>query len=136
MKDIERLNRNKGIVNLYASGSFMTERIAAIYDVTPKTVQRLAKDAGVLRTQAESNKLMAPQKNFRKVPEELRVKRKHLSLKLRYETIKNHPFCTVCGLTPDKVRLEVDHKDNNPTNNNETNLQVLCERCNKGKSYS
>lgn len=67
---------------------------------------------------------------------ELRVKRKQLPSKKRYTTIAAHPFCSNCGSTPKQgVRLEVDHIDENPANNEDSNLQVLCSRCNVGKSH-
>lgn len=125
-----------GVVQLYKSGSYTTEQIAKNYNLSPRQVQRIATKYGVIRTQAEANRVVAPLKNYKTVPLEFRVKRKQLSLKKRYEIISNHPYCKVCGMRPDSgVRLEVDHRDENPQNNNDTNLQVLCNRCNTGKSH-
>ena len=132
----DRRDRNRGIIALYTSGMYTTEQIANNYNVTPKTVQRICKHDGVLRTAAESNKLIAPLKKYRTIPSELRVKRKSLTNKLRYTLIASHPYCTHCGMKPDDgVRLEIDHIDNNPSNNDKDNLQVLCTLCNIGKSH-
>lgn len=129
-------DRHRGIVGLYKSGRYTTEKIALVYNVSVRQVQRVAKDAGIIRTQAEANKLMAPFKNYHTTPVELRVKRKQLTLKTRYSIIKAHPYCTNCGRRPDEgIRLEVDHIDENAENNAPENLQVLCSQCNTGKSH-
>lgn len=124
------------IAQLYKAGKHTTQQLADIYDVQPRTIQRIAKKHGVLRSLAESNRIVAPLKHYHHIPQELRVKRKGLTLKLRYKTISEHPYCKVCGRRPDEgIRLEIDHKDNNPSNNDENNLQVLCSQCNAGKSH-
>lgn len=124
------------IARLYATAKYTTEKLASIYGITPRQVQRIAKKHGVLRTNAESNKLMAPLKAYHRVPAELRVGRKQLSNKLRLEIILAHPYCTICGAAViDGIRLEVDHIDNDATNNDVANLQVLCGSCNRGKSH-
>lgn len=128
--------RNHAIKQLYTSGNHTTEYIAKLYSVSPRAIQRIAKKGGFIRTQAESNRLVAPLKKYHTVPIELRVKRKSLSLKQRYSAITAHPYCGVCGKRPDDgVRLEVDHIDENPSNNKPSNLQVLCTQCNTGKSH-
>lgn len=127
---------HQAIAKLYASGTFTTEKLARQYGVTTKTIQRIAKKHGVIRSQAEANRIIAPLKHYHTIPIELRVKRKHISAKLRFQTISNHPYCSVCGSRPlDGIRLEVDHIDENPLNNDPANLQVLCGGCNKGKSH-
>lgn len=128
--------RHYGIVQLYKTGKYTTESIAKNYAVSVRQVQRLAKKAGVIRSQAEANRVAAPLKHYRTIPAELRVKRKQLSLKQRYATITAHPYCVTCGRRPDDgVRLEVDHIDEDATNNSAANLQVLCGQCNQGKSH-
>lgn len=129
------LDKHKGVVALYTSGKFTTENIAKNYDLSNRQVQRIARNYGVIRTQAESNKLIAPLKHYRTIPKEFRVKRKQISNRLRIEMILSHPSCTTCGMTvADGVRLEVDHIDNDPCNNDLSNLQVLCALCNRGKA--
>lgn len=128
-------DKHRGVVGLYKSGKYTTEQIANNYALSVRQVQRIAKKAGVIRTQAEANKIAAPLKKYRTVPLELRVKRKHLRQKQRYETITAQPYCSTCGRgSTEGLRLEVDHVDENPENNSIDNLQVLCQPCNKGKS--
>lgn len=127
--------RDQAIKQLYLSGKYTTEQVAAWHHITPRAVQRIAKRDGYIRSQSESNKLMAPLKHYQTIPVEFRVKRKHISRRIRYMIISDHPYCTTCGSRPeDGVRLEVDHIDNNPQNNEDSNLQVLCGLCNVGKS--
>lgn len=128
---------HKAIAKLYATGSYTTEHLASVYKVSARTIQRIATKHGVIRTQAEANKVSAPLKHYQTVPIELRVKRKHLSSKQRYAVIASHPYCNNCGSKPSEagVRLEVDHIDENPMNNDSDNLQVLCRACNTGKSH-
>lgn len=135
-KQKELLVKHTGIVNLYISGKYTTERIAQLYGVSVREVQRIATKYKVIRTIAESNKLMAPLKRYRTIPPELKAKRKQLSSKQRFIALSAHPYCGHCGRRPDDgVRLEVDHIDENPMNNEPDNLQVLCGPCNTGKSH-
>jgi hypothetical protein len=129
------LDKHQSIISLYTSCLYTTETIARNYGLTVRQVQRIAKKAGVIRTISESNKLMAKFKNYQTIPIEHRVRRKQITKKKRYLIIQAHPYCTNCGMKPlDGVRLEVDHIDNDATNNNDNNLQVLCTKCNQGKS--
>lgn len=129
-------NLHKGVVSLYKSGKYTTEQIATNYSISTRQVQRIATKYGVIRTLSESNKLVAPLKNYKTIPKEFKVVRKQISSKTRYNTIANQPWCTICGMSAkDGVRLEVDHIDNDPSNNNSDNLQVLCALCNTGKSH-
>ena len=122
------------IATIYKSNTMTVENMAKKYMTTTRTIQRIAKAMGCNITQAEANKRTAKLKNYYKKPDYLKVKRKHLNIKIRLKTLMAHPFCTICGAkAKDGVRLEVDHIDNNPSNNNEDNLQVLCNLCNKGK---
>lgn len=130
------INKHQTIARIYKSGKVTTENIAKQFLLTPRQVQRICKNAGVIRSQAEANRIAAPLKNYRTVPDEFKVKRKHITSKIRYQVISSHPYCAVCGMRPnDGVRLEVDHIDEDPTNNILSNLQVLCTKCNTGKSH-
>lgn len=131
-------DRHYGVAQLYKSGKFTTERIAKNYGISPRQVQRICSAAGVIRTQAEANRLIAPLKDYSKhrIPSELRSQRHQITLKRRYRIIAAHPFCDACGMTAAQgVRLEVDHVDEDATNNADDNLQVLYNRCNLGKSH-
>jgi len=128
--------QHASIARLYASGDFTVEYIAKTYGLSLRQIQRIATKFGVIRTQAEANRVAAPLKHYHHIPAELKVKRKQLSQKTRFQVISGHPFCTVCGMRPgDGIRLEVDHIDENPANNELSNLQVLCGKCNAGKSH-
>ena len=130
-------DKHQAIVKMYQSGKWTTEYIASVYSMTPRSVQRIATKYGVIRSQADANRVAAPLKQYHHVPIELRVKRKSISKKLRYSIVSGHPFCSLCGATvKEGVRLEVDHIDENPSNNDLSNLQVLCGSCNLGKSHT
>lgn len=44
--------------------------------------------------------------------------------------------CTRCGFNAEVfMQLEIDHIDNNPLNNDLSNLQVLCANCHKLVTY-
>lgn len=78
---------------------------------------------------------MAHLKNY----QQARVGRKrvYVPLQVRYDMIADHPYCSICGRTVDDgVRLEIDHRDDDSTNNDLDNLWVLCDLCNKGKFWS
>jgi hypothetical protein len=133
---MKKTENHPAIARLYETGKYTTAHLAQLYGVTPRQIQRIATKFGVVRTAAESNKVIAPLKRYRKIPKEMRVTRKSLSRKVRYKTVTEHPYCSTCGMRPDDgVRLEVDHIDNDPSNNVQSNLQVLCALCNMGKSH-
>ena len=54
----------------------------------------------------------------------------------RYEVLKRDRRCVLCGATSREARLEVDHIQprSKGGKNSMDNLQVLCGRCNRGKS--
>ena len=39
-------------------------------------------------------------------------------------------YCRCCGKLPNEGQLVIDHKDNNNSNNDPKNLQLLCRSCN------
>lgn len=122
------------IAELYKSNTITVQEIAMRYMTTARTVQRIAIAMGVNISMAEANTRTAKLKAYYKKPEHLKVKRKHINHKLRYEMIMRHPFCANCGAkSKDGIRLEVDHIDEDCKNNDRNNLQVLCNLCNKGK---
>jgi hypothetical protein len=56
---------------------------------------------------------------------------------IRYDVLKRDRTCRLCGAgRGDDVRLEVDHivPRSKGGSNDLSNLQVLCDRCNRGKS--
>ena len=124
-----------GIVGLYVSATITTESIATQYNVTPRTIQRIVKRHGVVRTIAEANRVASPLKDYSNLrkPDHLKAGRTKLSCKLRYKLLAEHPFCALCGNTATVCPLNIDHIDNDATNNELDNLQVLCSNCNQGK---
>lgn len=50
--------------------------------------------------------------------------------------IKTSLICNMCGFkAKHKIQMDVDHIDGNHTNNDESNLQVLCANCHRLKTY-
>jgi len=43
---------------------------------------------------------------------------------------RDRPYCRCCGVLADERQLVVDHRDNNNSNNDPDNLQLLCRSCN------
>lgn len=103
-------------------------------DITVRSIQRQIKKLGISRTVGESFRLAASKGRIRWAKKESTVKRLKLKPGLRYSILKRDNFkCTSCGNDATKTILEVDHIDNNPSNNNIDNLTTLCEWCNLGK---
>lgn len=127
--------RNKRIIKDYKEFTMTVEKIAIKYNVGVRQIQRICKEAGVIRTIAEANKISAKYKNYEghKIPDELKAKRKSLPKHIRYRILKDHPYCSLCGATGQVCPLQIDHKDGDATNNDLRNLQVLCMECNYGK---
>jgi hypothetical protein len=55
---------------------------------------------------------------------------------LRFKILKRDRHCQLCGATPKDTHLHVDHivPRSKGGTNDESNLQVMCVRCNWGKS--
>lgn len=129
-----RTDRDIKIVKEYIEYNNTVEYIAHKYQLNVRSIQRIVKSYGMVRTVAQANKQSARLKVYPKKPEHLKVKRKHLTSKLRYEVLSTSKGCVVCGLSrKEGAILHVDHIDNNPQNNDIVNLQVLCSDCNLGK---
>lgn len=53
----------------------------------------------------------------------------------RYGRRLKDTHCHHCGFIPvDKVQLDVDHIDGNPSNNDPSNIQTLCANCHRLKT--
>jgi hypothetical protein len=59
--------RDHEIARLYETGQFMTEHIARTFGISPRRVQQIAKQRGVLRTQAEANRVATPLKRKKRI---------------------------------------------------------------------
>lgn len=130
--------RNERIVGLYKAGDSAYE-IAGQFNITSRQVQRIVNKAGAARTQAESFRLAIERGRmvYHHKPAHLKAQRKSLPLAMRYAALeRDHYTCKLCGNRPeDGHRIEVDHIDNDATHNELSNLQVLCDDCNKGKAW-
>lgn len=125
----------KQIIKLYELNEATVWDIANRFGVSARQIERIAKNAGVVRTIAEANKASAHLKDYS--PARVGRKRCFVPLQVRYDMLADHPYCSICGKTADdNVRLEIDHKDENNSNNDLDNLWVLCDMCNKGKYQS
>jgi len=51
-----------------------------------------------------------------------------------YLAKRNGEYCRHCGAIPQERQLVVDHKDNDNSNNNPNNFQLLCRHCNYRKN--
>lgn len=60
-------HRNHEIARLYATGQYLTEHIARTFGISRRRVQQIAKDAGVMRTQADANRIATPLKRQRRI---------------------------------------------------------------------
>lgn len=135
-RDMRKTTRQdrKNIIKLYIEAETTTEKIAQQFGISSRQVCRIAKEAGVIRTQAESARAMAHLKNYKR--NKLGHKRIQLSTALRYRLIAEHPYCEICGARAGADRrLEVDHRDGDRANNSLDNLRVLCDLCNKGSYW-
>ena len=127
--------RNELLIEEYVNFTMTVEKLAIKYNISPRQIQRICKEAGVVRSIAEANRLASPFKNYEghKIPDHLKSKRKTLPKNIRYQVLKEHPFCKQCGRKPFECPIQVDHIDGDATNNDRSNLQVLCMECNYGK---
>lgn len=53
--------------------------------------------------------------------------------KLRAQVLREQPLCAICKT---EWATDVDHRDNDPTNNERTNLQGLCHACHSLKTQA
>lgn len=135
-----KVTDERPIIDLYTTGHSAGQIVTMLnLPITIRQVQRIVKKAGVIRTISESYKLAIKQgrMTYYHKPEALKVKRRALNLKTRYEVLTRDKYtCVKCGSNASHgIRIEVDHIDNNPSNNALDNLQTLCNLCNMGKAW-
>lgn len=102
--------RNEQIKEMYLSKEILTQDIAKKFDISPKQVQRIMRKFGVVRTNKESNLIMADKKNYKnmRVPKHILEIRKDQSADVRKMYLNNFPQCNRCGIRRFKgVRLEL-----------------------------
>lgn len=135
----EIIQRNAILYDLYVMQSLSCQQIYDKHNmgISVRQMQRSLKKMGVVRTQGDSFRLAVSQGRvkYHKTPEHLKQRRKYISTKDRYKILERDGFkCVQCGNTAgDDRRLEVDHINNDPRDNDPSNLQTLCSACNLGK---
>jgi hypothetical protein len=101
---------------------------------TVRSIQRRVKQAGIVRTVGDSFRNAVARGRVKWAYKENKKHRTHLSPKLRYLILTRDEFkCLTCGATAQTSNLEIDHINNNPSDNREENLQTLCHDCNFGR---
>lgn len=101
-----------------------------------RQVQRWIKSFGIARSVKDSfhNAMKRGRITWVKKKSIFHTHRPKLSPTKRYKILTRDNFrCVKCGATASDRLLEVDHKDSNPENQKEDNLETLCEYCNIGK---
>jgi len=132
-------NRNKEIVQHYLSEAITTKDLAKVYDVTPRTIQRIAKKFGINRNSAQSQKIAwqcsdAIKEHVKLCKANAKQNKRTIRPKTKLFVLQRDNFmCQFCGAGKE-ARLCVDHIDENSENNNLDNLRVLCMQCNLGRN--
>jgi 5-methylcytosine-specific restriction endonuclease McrA len=132
----DRINKEL-VVELYMKG--MCGQEVAEHIGRPKSVReihRIIKEAGVSRSRSEAftNAIARGRMVHERTTAKRFVTRKWLSPKLRAEImIRDHYRCVLCGATSQTDRLEIDHVNNDPSDDRRINLRILCQSCNLGK---
>lgn len=127
------------LIELYNQGNSCPQ-IAKMADfgVSVRQLQRILTKEGVIRSVGDSFRLAVSQGRvtYHKLTEEQKLQRKTVSSAQRLKILQRDNFrCVLCGATKDDcLRLEIDHINENPTDNRDANLQVLCDMCNRGKA--
>lgn len=115
-----------------------TAEIGRAYGVSGRTIQRLLKKHGAIRTQSESFVIAIRQGRMKydHLRKEVHKKdyRKTINPKLRVLILARDKYtCQFCGGKAPEVVLQIDHKDADVSDNRPENLQTLCIDCNQGK---
>lgn len=100
-------------------------------------IQRVVKSMNIIRSRGEAFRLAVSQGrvDYQRKKRQFN-QRKTVNAKMRFEVFKRCDFrCVICGEDGSDNRLEVDHINENPSDNRLDNLQILCSLCNKGKSF-
>lgn len=124
--------RNKLIIEKYLSGQAFTQAIAKEFDLTPRQVQRIVKEAGHGKTISERNKQIAHLKNYSEIllPKKVKEYRKYLPQETRLLFLRYNDACEVCGIRRGfGCRLEVTFRNPKNFNDDMRNLKTVCRRC-------
>lgn len=130
----------KQALDHYKAYDMPVKDIATMAGVNVKTIQRWAAKAGIVRDLRTAQGMSAKFRDYRVVSEKQKLngpKRKTIPPTLRFKLLEAHPYCTACGAKPGLgVYLDIDHINNDPSDNRPENLQVLCHQCNMGKFHA
>lgn len=133
------------ILKLYTDGKSCKQIHELLnLSITPRSVERIIKNAGLTRTSSERFRLAIKNSRmkYKKLGPGMGAKefRKGITLTLRYAAFKRDGFsCTLCGHdVEDGVKLEVDHilRPINGGKNTLENLRTLCSACNIGRWHA
>jgi len=64
-----------------------------------------------------------------------RMQKNHRALAYAFIAERDGEYCLDCYKAPPTVKLEIDHADNNPSNNDPSNLHLLCSKHNLAKRH-
>lgn len=132
------MNKDVQVKALYLSGLSSLE-IAEKESIHPRAVQRIVRRLGITRDAKKRfvNAIKRGRMKYERMPKEQLKQRKGMTIKLRYHILQRDGYrCSQCGNTAKEARIQVDHINNDATDNREENLIALCELCNKGKAYN
>jgi len=104
--------------------------------ISARTIQRILKQRGVIRSGGDAFRLKASQGKVKWSYKSHKIKRISLNPKLRYSILKRDSFkCVLCGVGANMAVLEMDHivPVSQGGKNLEHNLRTLCHHCNEGK---
>jgi hypothetical protein len=126
------------IIELYKQGNSSQEiKDELKLPQTVRSIQRRLAKLGLIRNRKDSF-LLAIKKGrvlYQKNPQKKLPRRLHIKTTTRLEILRDFNYrCVYCGNTSNDSRLQIDHIDEDASNNKKENLQILCEPCNKGKA--
>lgn len=130
------------ILSLYNEGKSGKEIHELLsLSITPRSVERIIKNAGLTRTKSQAFRLAIKtgRMKYKRLGPGMSAKefRRGITLTLRYAAFKRDGFkCTLCGHNvEDGMKLEVDHivRPINGGKNILENLRTICSACNIGR---